>query len=82
MYKFQCKKNIKLFFMLPLECEQYYGLKQTVFNARLHNTIQKYDIICISQFSLDNTADNNVLSVDSYVLIKTVYLNNQKKCVV
>ena len=43
------------------------------------NTIHKYDIICIPVSYLNNTAYNNVLSIDGYNLIKADHPKNQNK---
>ena len=43
------------------------------------NTIHKYDIICIPVSYLNNTAYNNVLSIDGYNLIKADQPNSQNK---
>ena len=43
-----------------------------------YNTTHKYDIICNSESYLYNTADN-VLSIDSFNLIRATHPNNQTK---
>ena len=43
------------------------------------NIIHKYDIIWISESYLENTTDNNALSIDEYNLIRADDPNNQKK---
>ena len=45
----------------------------------VYNTIHKYGIICISESYIDNSVDNNVLSIDDYNLIRADHPDNQKK---
>ena len=53
--------------------------RNKLFLLSAYNPIHKYDIICISESYLHNTADNNVLSTDGFNLIKADHPNNQKK---
>ena len=43
------------------------------------NTFHKYDEICISETYLDKSANNNVLSIGGYNIIKADYPHNQKR---
>ena len=43
-----------------------------------HNTLHKYDLVCISETCLDKSADNDALSIDAYN-IRTDHPHNQKR---
>ena len=44
-----------------------------------YNTVQKYDIICISETFLDLSANENSLLIPGYHLLRADHLNNLKK---
>ena len=44
-----------------------------------YNTVQKYDIICISETFLDSSANENSLLIPGYHLLRADHPNNLKK---
>ena len=44
-----------------------------------YNTVQKFDIICISEIYLDSTDDDKSIEMTGYNLTIADYLNNQKR---
>ena len=44
-----------------------------------HNTVQKYDIICISETFLDSSANESSLLIPGYHLLRADHPNNLKK---